>query len=165
MRALLALASVALLAGGAQARRHRGVPLPYPGLLHPREDPPLPEGFSFSQTVPAAAAEGALDKPGQIPARLAACWLPPGAQEGRRLEVTVKLSFRRDGSIIGTPFITFVNAPAGSAARENVATTIRDALKRCTPLPFTRSLGAAIAGRLFLIRFVHVPPKPEEISI
>ena len=164
-RLALALVLAACL-GGETPARHRGVRLPYPGLLHPGPNPPLPEGFSLTQSVPAAkAVRGPINLPGDIPARLSACWLPPGAQEGRRLEASVKLSFRRDGSIIGKPFLTFVNAPAGSAARDNIGATIQDALKRCTPLPFTRSLGAAIAGRLFLIRFVSDPPKPKDTDI
>ena len=164
-RLALALACAACW-GGAALARHRGVRLPHPELLHPGDNPPLPEGFSLTQQVPAArAGQGPLNLPREIPARLSACWLPPGAQAGRRLEVSVKLSFRRDGSIIGTPFLTFVNAPAGSAARDNIGVTILDALKRCTPLPFTPSLGAAIAGRLFLIRFVSDPPKPKDTDI
>ena len=72
----------------------------------------------------------------------------------------MRMSFRVDGSLIGPPMFSYVNAPPGSAMREDVTASILQAISNCTPLPFTAALGSAIAGRLFTIRFVS-NPKPD----
>lgn len=168
MRRWAAAIALALVTAAPAAARHRGAPLPFPEVLPPFENPPLPEGFSFTQQVPASGPEkpgaGLIDSPREISRRLAACWTIPGAREGAHIEVSVKLSFRADGAVIGKPFVTFVNAGPGGAARADIEASIRDAIQRCAPLPFTAKLGAAIAGQIFQIRFVSYPPKPKDIS-
>ena len=65
------------------------------------------------------------------------------------------MSFRRDGSIFGKPRITYIKAAGGTDGEAALATSIyAAAIAACSPLRFTPSLGAAIAGRTFLIRFV-----------
>ena len=99
-----------------------------------------------------AAAPG--DGPGNVPrdvARsIARCWHPP--HEGD--EITLRMSFRRDGSIFGKPRITYEKASGGADGEAALANSIFAAIEACSPLRFTPSLGAAIAGRTFLIRFV-----------
>ena len=89
---------------------------------------------------------------------IAACWHPP--HEGDA--VTLRLSFRRDGSVIGRPRITYSQASGGDGGAD-LANSIFTALADCTPLPLTPQLGAAIAGRVFLIRFV-APRKGEGLT-
>jgi hypothetical protein len=48
-------------------------------------------------------------------------------------------------------------APAEPGLRQLVAASILAAVKACTPLNFTPSLGAAIAGQIFAIRFLSLP--------
>ena len=99
-----------------------------------------------------AAAPG--DEPDNVPrdvARsIARCWHPP--HEGD--EITLRMSFRRDGSIFGRPRITYEKASGGADGEAALANSIFAAIEACSPLQFTPSLGAAIAGRTFLIRFV-----------
>ena len=93
-----------------------------------------------------------LDRLNEVPKRLAACWLPPRF-ESENLEITVRLQFARDGNIIGRPRVTYVKAPDAST-RDAMKVSLAAALARCTPLRFTPSLGGAIAGRPFAIRYI-----------
>jgi hypothetical protein len=56
--------------------------------------------------------------------------------------------------LIAAPRVTFASPDAPPAARDTYHDAIVAALERCTPLPFTRGLGAAVAGRPVAIRFV-----------
>ncbi|WP_158809442.1 hypothetical protein [Beijerinckia sp. L45] len=106
-------------------------------------------GVALCLSLPAEAAP-ALNLPGEIGARIAACWHPPAEGD----EVTLRLSFRADGSLFGKPRMTYVKAVGGADGEAAVANSIFAALQACSPLRFTPALGAAIAGRTFLIRFV-----------
>ncbi len=88
--------------------------------------------------------------PRDIARSISACWHPP--HEGD--EVTLRMSFRRDGSVFGKPRITHIKASGGADGQAELANSIMAAVAACSPLRFTPSLGAAIAGRIFLIRFV-----------
>ena len=165
MRPGLALAALVLLSGSAGAeRRHSGIALPFPELLHPQQKPMFPEGFVFVQNLPATPVsdEPRINRPDEVGGRIARCWMAPGSQAGKNVSVTVRMSFRADGSVLGEPLITYVSAPAGSAAREDIIKSVRQAIAACAPLPFTAALGSAIAGRLFAIRFVSQPQKQKE---
>lgn len=83
---------------------------------------------------------------------LGACWRPPDDLSWSI--VTLRLSFRRDGAVNGEPRIPYTQA--GSAQQKSdLAHSLLGALKRCTPLPFSPSLGSAIAGEIFAISFIH----------
>lgn len=108
-------------------------------------------------SVPALGAErvakpfATVDNlPRDVARSISACWRPP--HEGD--EVTLRMSFRRDGSVFGKPRITYMKAAGGADGEAALANSIFAALAACSPLRFTPSLGAAIAGRIFLIRFV-----------
>jgi hypothetical protein len=73
------------------------------------------------------------------------------------IEVTVRLSFSRIGAVIGEPHVTYIRGPTKTELRIEIANSILAAIKACTPLPFTRALGEAIAGRMFAIRFNSLP--------
>ncbi len=96
------------------------------------------------------SSPAALNRPGEIGPAIAACWRAPDLGD----EVTLRLSFRRDGSLFGRPRMTYVKAVGGADGEAALATSIFAALQACCPLRFTPALGAAIAGRTFLIRFV-----------
>ncbi len=86
-----------------------------------------------------------------IAPRINACWTPPNIGD----QITIRLSFTRDGVPLGRPRITFIKAASGSADGEAaLANSIFAALHDCTPLPFTPGLGAAVAGRVMTIRFI-----------
>ena len=88
-------------------------------------------------------------------AALQACWVPPPINASRAgMQITVQMSFRRDGSLFGQPRITFESAGASDDERLAYRIAVADMLKRCTPLPFTDTLGNAVAGRPFSMRFI-----------
>ena len=110
--------------------------------------------FAGGCTEALAQANGTpLNLPGQIGGRIAQCWKAPPTQAAQVIEVTVRLSFSSAGVPIGEPRVVYVRAPAEPGLREKIVASILAAVRACTPLPFTPSLGAAIAGRMLAIRF------------
>jgi hypothetical protein len=86
---------------------------------------------------------------------LRACWTPPALDEGRAgMEVSIRLSFNRFGNIIGSPRFTYTTREASGAQRDLYRRAVVDSLSRCTPLPLSKGLGGAIAGRPIAIRYV-----------
>ena len=117
--------------------------------------PSLPHGFAL--TVPMGSGQ----KPDVPPTitrfvdvgdALGVCWVPPADETWS--SVTLRVSFRRDGSVNGMPRVPFVDA-ADAEQKSALAQSVLAALKTCTPLPFSPSLGSAVAGEIFAIRFVN----------
>ena len=121
----------------------------------PEDLPAFAHGFHLSvkvgagQTFPAPAT---LNRFAEVGPALARCFLPPtGIAWG---SVTLRVSFRRDGSVFGEPRVPY--SDAGSADQKTaLAHSLLDGLKRCAPLPLSPSLGAAVAGEIFAVRFIH----------
>ena len=92
-----------------------------------------------------------LDEIGPL---LSKCLQLPGDSVARPgMRVTLRIAFTRDGAILGEPRFTFTTPapPDVQAAYQRAAV---DMLNRCTPLPITKELGGAIAGRPFVIPIV-----------
>jgi hypothetical protein len=81
---------------------------------------------------------------------IAACWRPPHDDD----QVTVRLSFTRDGAVIGEPRIAFVRSSGAAADDSALANSMLGAIRDCTPLHFSARLGSAIAGQVLDIRFI-----------
>jgi hypothetical protein len=81
---------------------------------------------------------------------IAACWRPPHDDD----QVTVRVSFTRDGAVIGEPRIAFVRSSGGAADDSALANSMLGAIRDCTPLHFSARLGSAIAGQVLDIRFI-----------
>ena len=92
---------------------------------------------------------GPVDLPPEVGPSIAACWRAPHKGD----QITVQLSFRRDGSIFGKPRINYVK-PMDSSSTQALTESIFKALDMCLPLQFTPRLAANIAGQVFAIRFV-----------
>lgn len=126
-------------------------------------DPPL----ARPETLSGAVRQGGLGRsPGRINriadvfAALGACWSPPtGLTKLERVEITVRLSLRRDGSLFGAPRVTFATTAAETRARELLRAATVEAIERCTPLDLTPGLGGAIAGRPIAVRFIYQGPR------
>jgi len=71
------------------------------------------------------------------------------------MQITVRLAFTRDGAILGEPRFTFTTPGVSPEVRAAYQRAAVDMLNRCTPLPITRELGDAIAGRPFVIPIVE----------
>ena len=97
--------------------------------------------------------------------RLRQCWQPPKLPEGHPgMQITVLFMLRRDGEIFGKPKITFESPEASTEDSISYRTAVMETLQRCTPMPFTESMGGAIAGRTIRFRFDdrRNNPKPKE---
>jgi hypothetical protein len=96
--------------------------------------------------------------------RLYSCWKPPPLSEANPTDITVIVSFNREGAILGRPKITYESEQASDNDRLKYRTAVMETLQRCTPLPFTEGLGGAVAGRPFAVPFRtrKRPPKNEE---
>ncbi len=86
-----------------------------------------------------------------VGAALLECWSPPSGTDGAF--VTLSFSFKRDGSLIGTPRPTAINVEGDQKAREAFVAAAIAAMDKCLPLEFAPSLAAGIAGRVYTLEF------------
>jgi len=158
-------AAILLLSfGPAAAATYEGSPF-YGYAFEPGGGYPLslPQTLRATIAVPVSRmATKPADTLAELYPALAACWQVPvglGAPSAGSddIEITLRLSLRRDGSLIGPPRVTYAAGVAGSQRATLVRGTL-DALARCTPAHITAGLGRAIAGRPVALRFVYHPP-------
>jgi hypothetical protein len=118
----------------------------------------------LASVVHAQAQPEQIDSIKDVYAKLHSCWHPPPASRANPIDITVIVSFNREGAILGQPRITYETANAGDDDRIAYRIAVMETLQRCTPLPFTEGLGGAVAGRPFAVTFRtrKRPPKPEE---
>jgi hypothetical protein len=98
----------------------------------------------------AGEAQPVVARVHSIATGIAACWRPPHDDD----QVTVRLSFTREGAVIGEPKIVFVRSSGGRAGDSALARSMLRAIRDCTPLHFSARLGSAIAGQVLDIRFI-----------
>ena len=115
-------------------------------------------------TAQTQAQQQQLDTIKDVFKRLYSCWKPPPLSEANPTDITVIVSFNREGAILGRPKITYESEQASDNDRLKYRIAVMETLQRCTPLPFTEGLGGAVAGRRFAVRFWtrKTPPKPAE---
>ena len=112
-----------------------------------------------------ADAEGErLDTIKDVVLAIHRCWRPPPLQKANPIDITVIVSFNREGVILGHPRITYESEQATDNDRLQYRIAVMETLQRCAPLPFTETLGGAVAGRPFAIPFRNkkYPPRTEE---
>ena len=103
----------------------------------------------------AQAPQGQINTLNELGAALRACWIPPSLDRSRAgMQVTVQMSFRRNGELFGKPKVTFKSSGASDDERLAYRIAVAAMLKRCASLPFTDALGNAVAGRPFTMRLV-----------
>jgi hypothetical protein len=103
-----------------------------------------------AQASPVEAQPPPVARVHGIATGLAACWRPPHDDD----QVTVRLSFTRDGAVIGEPRIVYAHSSGGAADDSGLAQSMLAAIRECTPLHFSARLGSAIAGQVLDIRFI-----------
>jgi hypothetical protein len=89
---------------------------------------------------------------------LGACWEPPAGEPQSEQEVTLRLAFRRNGEVLGSPRVTYYRPGVHAAEPDAFTRSVHEAIARCRPLPFTEKLGGAVAGRVFIFRFSDTRP-------
>jgi hypothetical protein len=96
-------------------------------------------------------------------ARLRSCWKPPPASLAHPgIDITVIVSFNREGEILGHPRISYESEQATENDRLMYRIAVMEALQRCTPMPFTEAMAGAVAGRPFAVQFHNRKPQPAE---
>jgi len=105
-----------------------------------------------------------LDTIKDVVTKLHGCWRPPPLSRANPIDITVIVSFNREGGILGHPRITYESEQASDNDRLQYRIAVMETLQRCTPLPFTEGLGGAVAGRPFVVpfRIRKTSPKPAE---
>jgi hypothetical protein len=113
---------------------------------------------------PLPVAAEPLDSIRGVVERLHQCWKPPPRSQAKPVDITVMVSFNREGAIMGRPRVTYETEGSSDNDRLAYRVAAMEALQRCTPLPFSEGLGGAVAGRPFAIRFWtrKTSPKPAE---
>jgi hypothetical protein len=93
------------------------------------------------------------------------CWRAPRLPDGDLgMQITVQVTFNRDGEILGQPRITYESETATDDDRLAYRTAVMATLQRCAPLAFTDGFAGAIAGQPIRLRFDdrRKPPKSKE---
>jgi hypothetical protein len=124
-------------------------------------EPPLslPEGLrGIVRPQEDASPVRRINRIAEVFQAIQACWRPPAGSGFSGQELTLRISFKRSGEVLGQPRITFYKAGTEAEQREPFTRSVRQAFERCAPLPFTERLGAAVAGRPFVFRFVDSRP-------
>lgn len=137
-----------------------------PGIEGPFGDrsprSPVPRGVPNTQrgvdgavsplTAPMPSAE--VDRLDQIGPALRKCWAPPEMpRPDAGAMATLRFSLRRNGTLFGQPRVTWETRGSDPALQERFTDTVVAAVRDCTPMRLSRSLGEAIAGRPITIRF------------
>ncbi len=109
--------------------------------------------------APAQAQPAQVDTIKDVFARLRTCWRPPPpGRANPDMDITVIVSFNRDGNIFGHPKITYELAQATDNDRLLYRIAVMETLQRCTPMPFTQGMAGAVAGHPFAVRFRNRKP-------
>ncbi|WP_298261511.1 hypothetical protein [Bradyrhizobium sp.] len=112
---------------------------------------------------PAPAQPAQVNTIADVVARLKACWQPPDPRRAHAgIDITVIVSFKRNGEILGKPRVTYESEQADDNDRLLYRIAVMEALQRCTPMPFTEGMAGAVAGRPFAVRFQNRKPSPTE---
>jgi hypothetical protein len=128
--------------------------------------PSLPQSFNSIIRPPSGEEPlRQINTLNDIGRAMQACWQPTGVRYSGQ-EVTIRISFKRNGEVLGKPMITHYREGEPDAAnREAFTQAVREALVRCSPMPFTDKLGAAVAGRPFTFRFIDAPAPPKHQAL
>ncbi|MFK4487250.1 hypothetical protein [Bradyrhizobium sp. USDA 336] len=183
-RCILVLALLAMTSIAVDAQRRQINPIPFahelcsvldgepctpsycsplePGPCIPEIDYPYGQNLQLTiESVPAEADRAKYRKPdhdldtiGDLFAALRSCWSPPSDHARAGMQMSVRFSFNKNGSLIGPPRLTYATTGVPADTRTTYLNAINASLKACLPLKFTSGLGGALAGRPIAIRYV-----------
>jgi hypothetical protein len=122
-------------------------------------------GLALLLSSPMAGAQQRkpLDTLADVKQAIRSCWRWPPINAIRTgMELTVRLSFKRDGEIFGAR-VTYQSPDVSDDERFLYYRALVQTIKRCNPLPLTPELGEAIAGRPFFLRFVDTRKQREAL--
>ena len=85
----------------------------------------------------------------------ARCWSPPPIDTSRQpVDLTFQVSFKRSGELFGKPRAIQFAHEVTPQERERYYQAVAEAVERCSQMPFTDSMGGAVAGRTFRVNFI-----------
>ena len=98
---------------------------------------------------------GQVDNLRDLSGALRRCFKPPSIDSAvGPVDLTFKVSFKRNGELFGKPkVVTFVQKVTPEL-RERYWQAVAETIDRCSPMPFTESMGASAAGRVFQVNFL-----------
>jgi hypothetical protein len=106
---------------------------------------------SLNALTDAIQARGPINTLAQLSQALRSCWRwPPANETTPGMQFTMQVSFKSNGELFGSR-ITYQSDDISDNERALYAEAMHQALKRCSPLPVSTSLGEAIAGRPMII--------------
>ena len=93
----------------------------------------------------------------ELSTALARCWRPPPVDPGREpVDVIFQVSFKRSGELFGKPRVVEFARQVTPEQRARYYAAVAEALDLCSPMPFTETMGGAVAGRVFRINFIDM---------
>jgi len=108
-------------------------------------------GTNSNPTRPKAPVNDLQD----LMAAFAGCWSPPPLDRARQpVDLTFQVSFKRSGELFGKPRTIQFARSIAPEERERYYTAVAEAVDRCSQMPFTDSMGGAVAGRTFRVNFI-----------
>lgn len=85
----------------------------------------------------------------------AGCWSPPPLDTSRQpVDLTFQVSFKRSGELFGKPRAIQFAREITPEERSRYYQAVAEAVERCSQMPFTDSMGGAVAGRTFRVNFI-----------
>jgi hypothetical protein len=110
---------------------------------------------ALSASAAAQNPQAPINSLTELDAALLACWVPPPMEQSRLgMQITVLMSFKRNGELFEQPRIVFQSREASETQRSSYRMAVAQMLKRCASLPFTEALGSNVAGQPFTLTFV-----------
>lgn len=97
------------------------------------------------------SAAATLNTMDEVGAAIQACWKPPA--DAKDASVTLSFSFRRDGTLIGSPKPTNINVAGDDQLRKAFVDAAISAVQSCAPLTFSPQLAEGIGGQVFTLPF------------
>jgi hypothetical protein len=116
---------------------------------------------TLAGSAAAQSSRAPINTVNELGAALLDCWVPPPIEQSRPgMQITVRMSFKRNGEVFGQPRITFESSDASDVERASYNTAVAETLRRCASLPFTEEFGNGMAGEPFIMRFVDDRERP-----
>ncbi|QND52245.1 hypothetical protein HB779_10230 [Phyllobacterium sp. 628] len=101
-------------------------------------------------TTPYAMA-GPLNTMEDVGKAIQSCWSAP--QGVQKSSVTLRFSFKRDGSLLGQPRAAAISIQGNDQARKSFVDAAMAAVTHCTPLSLSPALAQGIGGQIFTMQF------------
>lgn len=108
--------------------------------------------------------DGPVNSLHDLAAALFGCWDPPPLDGRQPVDVIFIVSFKRSGELFGKPRVIQFNGEVTPERRAIYYTAVAEALDRCSKMPFTDSMAASAAGRVFRITFVDMRNRKQASS-